>query len=103
MELLVRKRNAAVLDVSASVVALFRLFCLNKFKCCCKQNRKKRNKIEMNIDSSDSEDQPTQSGSGNNAKNLIAGKIVKIHLENFLTHSEATVYPNEQLNLVSTS
>lgn len=36
----------------------------------------------------------------NAAKNLTAGKIVKIHLKNFLTHTEATVYPSEQLNLV---
>lgn len=35
------------------------------------------------------------------SKNLVAGKIVSIHLQNFLTHTEATVYPNEQLNLVS--
>lgn len=33
--------------------------------------------------------------------NFTAGKIVKIHLKNFLTHTEATVYPSEQLNLVS--
>lgn len=36
-----------------------------------------------------------------NAVNLIAGKIVTIELKNFLTHSEATVHPSEQLNLVS--
>lgn len=34
-------------------------------------------------------------------KNLVAGKIISVHLKNFLTHTEATVYPNEQLNLVS--
>lgn len=34
-------------------------------------------------------------------KHLIAGKIVTIHIKNFLTHTEATVHPSEQLNLVS--
>lgn len=60
----------------------------------------------MEIDSSDDE----RSGNDQSmdlderrtqAKNLIAGKIVKIHLKNFLTHTEATVHPSEQLNLVS--
>lgn len=34
-------------------------------------------------------------------QHLIAGKIAKVHLKNFLTHTEATVHPSEQLNLVS--
>lgn len=54
----------------------------------------------MEIDSSD-DDQPMELDDENGTtKNLIAGKIVSIHLKNFLTHTEATVYPSEQLNLV---
>lgn len=60
----------------------------------------------MEIDSSDDErsenGQPMESDNEiAEANNLIAGKIVKIHLKNFLTHTEATVNPSEQLNLVS--
>lgn len=33
-------------------------------------------------------------------RNLIAGKIYMIHLENFLTHSEVKVFPHELLNIV---
>lgn len=63
----------------------------------------------MEVDSSDDErsmdgEQQMESDDETEAtqtKNLIAGKIVKIHLKNFLTHTEATVQPSEQLNLVS--
>lgn len=60
----------------------------------------------MEIDSSDDErssnDQSMEENNGTiETKNLIAGKIVTIHLKNFLTHTEATVHPSEQLNLVS--
>lgn len=61
----------------------------------------------MEIDSSDDE----QSLNGQSmepddeimtqTKHLIAGKIVTIHIKNFLTHTEITVHPSEQLNLVS--
>lgn len=34
-------------------------------------------------------------------QHLVAGKIAKVYLKNFLTHTEATVHPSEQLNLVS--
>lgn len=62
----------------------------------------------MEVDSDD--EQRMDSGSENetenddlnqSAKNLVAGKIVTIHVNNFLTHTEATVHPNEQLNLVN--
>lgn len=33
-------------------------------------------------------------------RNLIVGKIYMIHLKNFLTHSEAKVFPHELLNIV---
>lgn len=53
------------------------------------------------MDSSD-EDQSMELDDESEADmNLIAGKIVKIHLKNFLTHTEAIVHPSEQLNLVS--
>lgn len=34
-------------------------------------------------------------------QHLIVGKIERVYLKNFLTHTEATVHPSEQLNLVS--
>lgn len=34
-------------------------------------------------------------------QNLIIGKIYEVYLKNFLTHTELTVHPSEQLNLVS--
>lgn len=64
---------------------------------------RRKNNIEMDVDSSsssDSEDQSMEPSGENETNDLVAGKIVKIHLENFLTHSEAIVHPNEQLNLV---
>lgn len=53
----------------------------------------------MEIDSSD--DEQSMEMDVEQSKNLIVGKIVKIHLKNFLTHTEAIVHPSEQLNLVS--
>lgn len=61
------------------------------------------------MDSDGDERMDTDSGSeceenslGNqHTKHLIAGKIATVHLKNFLTHTEATVHPSEQLNLVS--
>lgn len=55
----------------------------------------------MEIDSSD-DDQSVEMDHGTDLNmNLIAGKIVKIHVKNFLTHTEAIVHPTEHLNLVS--
>lgn len=61
------------------------------------------------MDSDDDQRMNTDSGNENEenahktrpSQNLIAGKIVMVHLKNFLTHTEATVHPSEQLNLVS--
>lgn len=50
-------------------------------------------------DSMDSDDDQ-QNNYSNLQKQLIAGKIVMLQLENFLTHSEAKVFPNELLNIV---
>lgn len=60
----------------------------------------------MEIDSSDDERSANDrsmdlDNAQTQSKNLIAGKIVKLHLKNFLTHTEVTVHPSEQLNLVS--
>ena len=61
------------------------------------------------MDSDDDQRMDTDSGSemeenshANTHRHLIAGKIASVHLKNFLTHTEATVNPSEQLNLVST-
>lgn len=61
------------------------------------------------MDSDGDERMDTDSGSecdenslGNqHTQHLIAGKIATVYLKNFLTHTEATVHPSEQLNLVS--
>lgn len=55
----------------------------------------------MEVDSDDEQQFDMESESAQTSKNLIAGKIVEIHIKNFLTHTEATVHPSEQLNLVS--
>lgn len=62
----------------------------------------------MEVDSDDDQRLNNENDSDNETddmnqtnKHVIAGKIVTIHLQNFLTHTEATVHPNEQLNLVS--
>lgn len=57
--------------------------------------------MEIESDEEHQMDVDSDSEADNSIKNLIAGKIVSVHLKNFLTHTEATVYPNEQLNLVS--
>lgn len=54
----------------------------------------------MEIDSSDDDQSMELGEASQSSKNLITGKIISVHLKNFLTHTEATVYPSEQLNLV---
>ncbi|XP_031636219.1 structural maintenance of chromosomes protein 5 [Contarinia nasturtii] len=54
----------------------------------------------MDIDSSDDEQSMVSDDASIPNKHLIAGKIVKIHLKDFLTHTEAIVHPSEHLNLV---
>lgn len=54
----------------------------------------------MSDESMDESDDIQQVDDSSFKRNLIAGKIYMIHLENFLTHSEATVFPHELLNIV---
>lgn len=55
----------------------------------------------MEVDSDDEQQTSFEAERSATNKTLIAGKIAEIHLKNFLTHTEATVHPSEQLNLVS--
>lgn len=55
----------------------------------------------MEVDSDDEQQFDSSAEQDATSINLIAGKIVEIHLKNFLTHTEAIVRPSEQLNLVT--
>lgn len=55
----------------------------------------------MDVDSDSDNEIDENSNANQHNHNIIAGKIAMVHLKNFLTHTEATVYPSEQLNLVS--
>lgn len=54
----------------------------------------------MEVDSDGEQQLDSSADQDETSINLIAGKIVEIHLKNFLTHTEAIVRPSEQLNLV---
>lgn len=52
--------------------------------------------VEMDSES----DQEEELNTSNEQQNWIAGKIYMINLQNFLTHSEATVFPSAELNIL---
>lgn len=55
----------------------------------------------MDSDSENEVEMDEAAGTNSPNQNIVVGKIVEVYLKNFLTHTEATVHPSEQLNLVS--
>lgn len=54
--------------------------------------------VEMDSDSESGQEE--EINNSDERQDWVTGKIYMIHLENFLTHSEATVFPSAELNIL---